>query len=49
LGLNGDIDGASRMMRTIHAMYGDDYYKVVQNDLRLMAQTYPQLSAVQAP
>ena len=49
LGLNGDIEGASHMMKTIHGMYGDSFYKGVRGDLRTLAQTYPQLNAVRAP
>lgn len=49
LGLNNDLEGASKMMLLIHSMYGTTFYNVVREELEDMKKTYPQLEMVHAP
>jgi hypothetical protein len=49
LGLNGDPAGAKHQMQLIRGIYGENFYRFAQGQLRRSAETYPELTKALSP
>lgn len=49
LGLNNDPAGAKHQMQLIRGIYGENFYRFAQGQLRRSAETYPELTKALSP